>query len=140
MSWGSYSSLKCNRCGLEYSVENSTLIMNRADYDKCPLCNSDGTIVSGTSGTIVSSTSMLKAMKGDEEKFKNRPKRFTGFKKSKDDKTTFLCDCGYPVLSAFFDNLGYLHTSLHADNDGRCFQCKRLINEELLNEDEVDTI
>lgn len=42
MSWGSYTLMKCKKCGKVYEVEDSTLIMNQTDYDKCPVCHSEG--------------------------------------------------------------------------------------------------
>lgn len=56
--------------------------------------------------------------------------------KSKVDKTVFLCECGNPVLEAFFDKLGYLHTA----GVEKCFQCGRIVNEDNLDEDEVEFI
>ena len=49
MSWGSYTLMKCKKCGKVYEVEDSTLIMNQTDYNKCPVCHSEGEIVSSRS-------------------------------------------------------------------------------------------
>lgn len=67
MSWGSYTLMKCKKCGKIYEVENSTLIMNQTDCDKCPVCHSEG--------EIVSSRSILDVMNEHSEKFKKRKKR-----------------------------------------------------------------
>lgn len=67
MSWGSYSLMKCKKCGKVYEVEESTLIINREGYDKCPLCHSDG--------ELISNRSMMDVMNEQSEKFKKRKKR-----------------------------------------------------------------
>lgn len=67
MSWGSCSTLKCVKCGNVYKIENSTLIMNRVNYDKCPKCKSDG--------KVISSSSILGTMQKEEELFRARKKR-----------------------------------------------------------------
>lgn len=67
MSWGSYSKMKCNKCGYVYEIENSTLIMNQKGYDRCPLCHSEG--------VEISSRSMLDVMQEEHELFKKRKKR-----------------------------------------------------------------
>ena len=67
MSWGCYCLMKCIKCGKEYQVEESTLVINQNDYDKCPICHS--------SGKIISQRSILDAMKEQDEKFKKRKKR-----------------------------------------------------------------
>lgn len=67
MSWESYTLMKCKKCGKVYEVEDSTLIMNMKGYDGCPVCRSEG--------EIVSSKSMLDVMNEQSEKFKKRKKR-----------------------------------------------------------------
>ena len=67
MSWGSYTLMKCKKCGKVYEVEDSTLIINQTDYNKCPACHSEG--------EIVSSRSILDVMNEQSEKFKKRKKR-----------------------------------------------------------------
>lgn len=67
MSWGHYSIMKCKKCGKMYEVEESTLIMANSGYDKCPICHSDG--------ELMSSRSILDVMNEQNEKFKNRKKR-----------------------------------------------------------------
>lgn len=67
MSWESYTLMKCKKCGKVYEVEDSTLIMNMKGYDRCPVCRSEG--------EIVSSKSMLDVMNKQSEKFKKRKKR-----------------------------------------------------------------
>lgn len=67
MSWGSYSLMKCKKCGKEYIVEDSTLIINQKDYNKCPLCHSDG--------EPISSRSIINVMNEQSEKLKKRKKR-----------------------------------------------------------------
>lgn len=67
MSWESYSLMKCKKCGKVYEVEESTLIINQTGYDKCPLCHSDG--------EVISHRSMLDVMNEQSEKFKKRKKR-----------------------------------------------------------------
>lgn len=67
MSWESYTLMKCKKCGKVYEVEDSTLIMNQTDYDKCQVCHSEG--------EIVSSRSILDVMNEQSEKFKKRKKR-----------------------------------------------------------------
>ena len=67
MSWGSYTLMKCKKCGKVYEVEDSTLIMNQTDYNKCPVCHSEG--------EIVSSRSILDVMNEQSEKFKKHKKR-----------------------------------------------------------------
>ena len=52
------------------------------------------------------------------------------------DKTTFTCECGTPVVDAFFDELGYLHTS----SVEVCPKCGCIVDEELLNEEDVEII
>lgn len=65
MSWGSYTLMKCKKCGKAYEVEDSTLIMNQTDYNKCPVCHSEGE---------VSSRSILDVMNEQSEKFNKRKK------------------------------------------------------------------
>ena len=48
-------------------MEESTLIIADSDYDKCPLCHSDG--------EVVSSRSILDVMNEQSERFKNHKKR-----------------------------------------------------------------
>lgn len=57
-------------------------------------------------------------------------------KKSALDKTIFLCECGNPVLEAFFDKYGYLHTA----GMEKCSICGKQINEDYLNEDDIEII
>ena len=52
---------------------------------------------------------------------------------SKENPTLFLCECGQQVLEAYFDTFGYLHIS----GEEVCPKCGRMIDEDLLNEDEV---
>lgn len=66
MSWGSYTFMRC-KCGKIYEVEDSTLITNQEGYNKCPICHSDG--------EVISSRSMLDTMKEQSERFKKRKKR-----------------------------------------------------------------
>lgn len=49
MSWGSYTLMKCKKCGKIYEIEDSTLIINQVGYDKCPICHSDGEVVTSKS-------------------------------------------------------------------------------------------
>lgn len=63
MSWESYSFMKCKKCGNIYKIENSTLVMNRKGYDRCPLCHSEG--------EEISSKSMLDVINEQSEKLKN---------------------------------------------------------------------
>ena len=67
MSWGNYSLMKCKRCGKVYEVEESTLIISDSDYDKCPICHSEG--------EEISNRSMLDVMNEQSQKFKKRKKR-----------------------------------------------------------------
>lgn len=67
MSWENYSIMKCKKCGKMYEVEESTLIMVNSRYDKCPICHSDG--------ELMSNRSILDVMNEHNEKFKNRKKR-----------------------------------------------------------------
>lgn len=67
MSWGSYMLMKCKKCGKVYEVEESTLIMNQKDYDKCPICHSDG--------NVISNRSMLDIMTEQSKKLKRHKKR-----------------------------------------------------------------
>ena len=67
MSWGSYTLMKCKKCGKIYEIEDSTLIINRAGYDKCPICHSDG--------EVVSSKSVLDMMNEQSKKLKKHRKR-----------------------------------------------------------------
>lgn len=67
MSWGSYTLMKCKKCGKVYEVEDSTLIMNQTDYDKCPVCRSEG--------EIVSSKSILDVMNEQSKQLKKHRKR-----------------------------------------------------------------
>lgn len=67
MSWESYTFMKCKNCGKIYEVEDSTLIMNQEGYNKCPICHSDG--------EVISSRQMLDTMKEQSERFKKRKKR-----------------------------------------------------------------
>lgn len=67
MSWESYTLMKCKKCGKVYEVEDSTLIVNQTDYSKCPVCHSEG--------EIVSSRSILDVINEQSEKFKKHKKR-----------------------------------------------------------------
>lgn len=67
MSWESYTLMKCKKCGKVYEVENSTLIMNMKGYDRCPVCRSDG--------KVVSSKSVLDVMNEQSKKLKKHRKR-----------------------------------------------------------------
>ena len=67
MSWGSYTLMKCKKCGKVYEIEDSTLIINRVGYDKCPICHSDG--------EVVSSKSVLDVMNEQSKKIKKHRKR-----------------------------------------------------------------
>lgn len=67
MSWGSYTLMKCKKCGKIYEIENSTLNINRVRYDKCPICHSDG--------EVVSSKSVLDVMNEQSKKLKKHRKR-----------------------------------------------------------------
>lgn len=53
--------------------------------------------------------------------------------KSKKDPTLYLCECGQQVVEAYFDELGYLHTS----SVECCPKCGRPVDEDLLEEDDV---
>ena len=74
MSWEYYSIMKCKKCNNIYEVEESTLNIVNENYDKCPLCYSEG--------IIISHNSILDAINEQHEKFKNRPKRVTKIKNS----------------------------------------------------------
>lgn len=67
MSWESYTLMKCKKCKYIYEVEESTLIISDSDYNKCPLCQSEG--------EEISNRSMLDVMNEQSERFKNRKKR-----------------------------------------------------------------
>lgn len=67
MSWGSYTLMKCKKCGKVYEVEDSTLIMNQTDYSKCPVCHFEG--------EVVSSKSVLDVMNEQSKKLKKHRKR-----------------------------------------------------------------
>lgn len=67
MAWESYSLMKCKKCGKMYEVEESTVIIAKNDYNKCPLCHFDG--------ERVSRRSMLDVMNEQHEKFKGRKRR-----------------------------------------------------------------
>jgi len=69
VSWECYTLLKCKDCGLEYTIENSTLTINIGEYEKCPKCNSNNVI-------IVSTNSMLDSMNKQKELFGKRKKRY----------------------------------------------------------------
>lgn len=73
MSWESYSFMKCKKCGNIYKIENSTLVMNRKGYDRCPLCHSEG--------EEISSKSMLDVINEQSEKLKKRKKRIILWKR-----------------------------------------------------------
>lgn len=49
MSWENYSLMKCKKCGKVYEVEESTLFISDSDYDKCPICHSEGEEISNRS-------------------------------------------------------------------------------------------
>lgn len=66
MSWGCFNVMKCKKCGYEYIVENDTLSLNMSASDNCPICKSEG--------EVISSNSMLTAMNRQKELFKNRKK------------------------------------------------------------------
>lgn len=67
MSWENYSLMKCKKCGKVYEVEESTLFISDSDYDKCPICHSEG--------EEISNRSMLDVMNEQSEKFKKCKKR-----------------------------------------------------------------
>ena len=59
--------MKCKNCGKVYEVEESTLFINEKNYDKCPLCHSEG--------KEISQTSMIDIMNEQSEKFNKRKRR-----------------------------------------------------------------
>lgn len=67
MSWGSYTLMKCKKCGKIYEIEDGTLNINRVGYDKCPICHSDG--------EVVSSKSVSDVMNEQSKKLKKHRKR-----------------------------------------------------------------
>jgi len=66
MSWGCYSTFMCDKCNVIYEIENSTLV-TKFESNKCPFCNSEEV-------NIISSVSMLDAMKKTHELFEKRKK------------------------------------------------------------------
>ena len=67
MSWGCFNVMKCKKCGYEYIVENDTLSINMSTFGNCPICKSEG--------EVISTNSMLTAMNRQKELFKSRKKR-----------------------------------------------------------------
>jgi excinuclease UvrABC ATPase subunit len=49
MSWEYSTKRKCEKCGFEYNVEESTLTNMITNYDICPKCRGKGNVISSRS-------------------------------------------------------------------------------------------
>ena len=62
-------------------------------------------------------------------------KKYAILTRSNLDKTSFLCECGNPVVSAYYDSEGYLHTS----GVEICNLCGLNIDEDTIDEKSIIT-
>lgn len=67
MSWGSYNLMKCKKCGNIYEVDEGTLTNSLSEYNKCPICHSEG--------LLIAHRSMSDVIDEHHSKFQKRKKR-----------------------------------------------------------------
>ena len=72
MSWGCNTKQKCEKCGYECIVEESTLIINSKSYGVCPKCGEKMTVEEIEAIADVVAEKIATIRKRKEAKMRNR--------------------------------------------------------------------